>query len=452
MLEIAEQNVLVLGLGVSGRSAANHCAALGARVLAADERSAAAIGDLSDLDERVETALGAAFPDAADFDLVVPSPGVPRERYRERARRVWGDVELLYRSIPVPIVAITGTNGKSTTTALIEAMLRAAGYRVRAAGNIGEPALSLAGAALDFAVIEVSSFQLDTVDTFRPRVAVILNLAPDHLDRHGSFEAYAEAKARILACQRDDDVAVLNFDDEAVRGLAGRARGRVFPFRRDGPLEIGAWLDLDAVALCDEQRRRWRVSLDGMRLEGAHNRENALAALAAVTALGADPERAATALASFSGLPHRVETVATLDGVTWVNDSKATNPGAALRSLASFDAPIVWIAGGRAKGLPLAALAKAAGERARAAVLIGEAAEQLRDALANRIDVRSAASLDEAVSIAAELARPGDVVLLAPACASQDQFRDFAERGERFRAAVARQPGTRTTGADPGAS
>ena len=452
MLEIADQSVLVLGLGVSGRSAANHCAALGARVLAADERSAAAIGDLSDLDERVETALGGAFPDAADFDLVVPSPGVPRERYRERARRVWGDIELLYRSIPIPIVAITGTNGKSTTTALVEAMLLAAGYRVRAAGNIGEPALSLVGAALDFAVLEVSSFQLDTVDAFRPRVAVILNLAPDHLDRHGSFEAYVEAKARILACQRDDDVAVLNYDDEAVRGLAAGASGRVFPFRRDGPLEVGAWLDLDAVALCDEHRQRWRISLDGMRLEGAHNRENVLAALAAVTALGADPEKAASALATFGGLPHRVETVATIGGVTWVDDSKATNPGAALRSLASFDAPIVWIAGGRDKGLPLAALAAFAAKRARAAVVFGEAAERLRNALAERVEIRTAASLDAAVSFAADLARPGDVVLLAPACSSQDQFRDFAERGERFRAAVAELPGADAPGEDRGES
>jgi UDP-N-acetylmuramoylalanine--D-glutamate ligase len=437
MLDLAGNSVLVLGLGVSGRSAANFCVARGARVVAADERPAAEMEGLDRIDRGVELALGAAFPDAADFDLVVPSPGVAPARYAGRARRAWGDVELAFRALGVPLVAVTGTNGKSTTTRLLETLLRGAGLRAAAAGNVGEPALGLVGQALDVAVLEVSSFQLETTVSFAPRVAVILNLSPDHLDRHGSFAAYCEAKGRILAHQRMGDVAVLNFDDPRVRAMADRARARVLPFRTTGPLEQGAWLDGNAVVLREEDGVARRIPFDGLRLAGLHNRENAVAAFAAAWAAGADPERAAPALAGFRGLPHRMEEIARVAGVLFVNDSKATDPGAALRSLASVQAPVIWIAGGRDKGLDFGELAAAAARRARAAVLIGEAAGTLKDALGQSVRTVAAASLEEAVRCAARLAQSGDVVLLAPACASQDQFRDFEERGERFRAAVA---------------
>jgi len=437
MKDLADRRVLVLGLGVSGVSAANFCAERGARVVAADERPARALSGLSDLDARVERVLGRAFPDPADFDLVVPSPGVPRERYADRARRAWGDVELLYRVLAVPILAVTGTNGKSTTTRLAESMLRAAGLRTRAAGNVGAPALGLVGEALDWAVLEVSSFQLETTEEFRPRVAVILNLTPDHLDRHGSFEAYRDAKARILARQEADDVAVLNFDDPAVRDLADACRARVLPFRTAGALSHGAWLDGSCIVIRDGDGPAVRLPLDGLRLSGLHNRENAVAALAAVAAAGADPSKAILALDGFVGLPHRVEEVGRAGGALFVNDSKATNPGAAVQSLRSFPASVIWIAGGRDKGLDFAELAAVAAARVRAAVLIGEATGKLEAALAGRVDVLAAASIEEAVQRAAGLARRGDVVLLSPACASQDQFRDFEERGDRFRVAVA---------------
>jgi UDP-N-acetylmuramoylalanine--D-glutamate ligase len=436
MLELADQRVLVLGLGVSGRSAADFCAARGAQVTAADERGADRVEGLDRLDPRVQRSLGRPFPDPADFDLVVPSPGVPRERYQGRARRVLGDLELAYRALSVPLIAVTGTNGKSTTTLLIEAMLCAAGFRARAAGNVGEPALELVGRALDLAVLEVSSFQLETTERFRPRVAVILNITPDHLDRHGSFDAYAAAKARILANQRADDLAVLNFDDPTVRAMAGETRARVLPFRRSGPLERGVWFDAGAVVLRERDETTIRVPLEGMRLYGAHNRENTAAALAAATGAGADPVKAATALPAFAGLHHRAESVGRVRGVSFVNDSKATNPGAALRALMSFSEPLVWIAGGADKGLDFRELAEVAVGRVRTAVLIGESAAKLEQALAGRVDVRRAPSLEEAVDRAAEAAREGDVVLLSPACASWDQFRDFEERGERFRAAV----------------
>jgi UDP-N-acetylmuramoylalanine--D-glutamate ligase len=346
-------------------------------------------------------------------------------------------VELLYRVLAVPILAVTGTNGKSTTTRLAESMLRAAGLRTRAAGNVGAPALGLVGEALDWAVLEVSSFQLETTAEFRPRVAVILNLTPDHLDRHGSFEAYRNAKARILARQEADDVAVLNFDDPAVRDLADSCRARVLAFRTAGALSHGAWLDGSCIVIRNGDGPAVRLPLDGLRLSGLHNRENAVAALAATAAAGADPAKAILALDGFVGLPHRVEEVGRAGGALFVNDSKATNPGAAVQSLRGFPASVIWIAGGRDKGLDFADLAAVAAARVRAAVLMGEAAGKLEAALAGRVDVHAAASIEEAVQRAAGLARTGDVVLLSPACASQDQFRDFEERGDRFRAAVA---------------
>ena len=441
MLDLSRQRVLVLGLGLSGRSAAAFCAARGARVVAADERPAQALEALDALPAAVERVLGAPFPDPADFDLVVPSPGVPPARYRERARCVWGDIELAYRALSIPLVAVTGTNGKSTTTALTTAMLRAAGLRARSAGNIGTPALDLVGEALDVAVLEVSSFQLEATDAFRPAVAVLLNLTPDHYDRHASFEAYAAAKARVLTEQRADDSAVLNFDDPTVRALADAARAQVVPFRTRGPLERGAWLDAGAIALRLGETPPARLSLDGLRLAGAHNRENVLAALCAAACVGADAEKAMQALGSFEGLPHRTQIVGRCAGVDFVDDSKATNPGAALSSLASFDAPLVWIAGGRDKNLDLSALAGAARQRVRAAVLLGEAAPTLARLLRGHVEVVCVDSIERAVRVAAELAHAGDVVLLSPGCSSHDMFRNFEERGQRFRAAVAALPG-----------
>jgi len=433
---IENQRVLVLGLGVTGCSAANFCIARGASVLAADERGEDEVSELENLDDRVDRVLGEPFPDVRDFDLVIPSPGVAPERYRERAQRVWGDIELAYRSLSAPIIAVTGTNGKSTTVRLLEDLLCAAGARARAAGNLGTPALELVGEPLDFAVLEISSFQLETIETFRPVVAAILNITPDHLDRHGDFNTYASTKGKLLANQRNTDTAVLNFDDPTVAALAEGATARVFPFRTHGPATPGAFLDAGAVVLCKEDAEPIRISLDAMQLAGLHNRENVVAALAVVYAAGVDPVLAADALASFANLPHRCEFVREVGGVRYINDSKATNPGAAIRSLEGFPQDLVWIAGGRDKSLAFEELADAAVKRVRAVVLIGESAKKLEAALAGRVDVRTVASLEDAVQSASQIAQPGDVVLLAPACASHDQFRDFQERGERFRTAV----------------
>jgi UDP-N-acetylmuramoylalanine--D-glutamate ligase len=304
------------------------------------------------------------------------------------------------------------------------------------AGNVGTPALSLVGQPLDVAVLEVSSFQLETTERFRPAVAVVLNVTPDHLDRHHTIESYVSAKARILAHQRAEDWAVLNEADEWYSLFRDAARGRVLPFRAIGVPTLGAGIDAGSLIVrptADAPTQRFAFD---WREPGVHNRENAIAAAAAVFALGAPLGRALAALPSFRPLPHRTEVVARARGVTWVDDSKATNPGAALRALEGFAEPIVWIAGGRAKGLDLGPLARAARARVRAAVLIGESAAQLEQGLRGGPVVHREATIEDAVRRAGAIARPGDVVLLAPGCSSHDQFANFEERGRRFAAAA----------------
>jgi UDP-N-acetylmuramoylalanine--D-glutamate ligase len=430
MVELDGKRVLVLGAGISGTSAAAFCARQGADVVLADEGEAR----LEPLPRGVETRLGQPFPDPAAFDLVVPSPGVPPARYRGRARRVWGDIELAYRALAVPIVAVTGTNGKSTTVRLLEAMLRAAGLRARAGGNVGDAALGLVGEPLDVAVLEVSSFQLETIESFRPRVAMLLNLTPDHLDRHGDLAGYLAAKARIFENQTREDVAILNADP-ALDALASGLRARVLRFAARGAVERGAGWDGDAVCL-RTGGAPLRIPLEGLPRPSGPLRENLLAALLAVTALGAEPTKALAALDRFQALPHRTELVAERGGVRWVNDSKATNPGATLPALAFETRPVLWIAGGKDKGLDYAELAHANLSHVRRALLIGAAAGRIADALAGRVALEIVGTLEAAVARAAELARPGDVVLLSPACASFDQFRNFEHRGDRFRELV----------------
>jgi len=405
-------------------------------VVAADERPADALAHIDEFGPGITVRCGEALPDATDFDLVVPSPGIPRERYAARARQVCGDIELTYRAIQVPVVAVTGTNGKSTTTVLLQALLESAGLRAAAAGNLGEPSLSLVGKPLDIAVLEVSSFQLEAVDLFRPAVAVVLNITPDHLDRHGSLHAYTEAKARILEAQTATDAAVLNADDPLVRPFAERTAGRVFFFSRQQPQEQGAWIEGGDVLLNDGRQVR-RVGLRDLPLAGHHNRDNAAMALCAVLALGADIDQAAAALPRFRGLPHRAEVVAEMNGVRFIDDSKATNPGAAARALEGHDGRVVWIAGGRDKGLDFAPLGPPASRYVRTALLIGEAAGALDASLPADVARERCATLEDAVTRAGDLAESGDVVLLAPACASFDQFRDFAERGLAFQRAAA---------------
>jgi UDP-N-acetylmuramoylalanine--D-glutamate ligase len=431
-VNLSGKKVLIMGLGISGRSAANFCAERGASVVACDE---AEVGNLAELLPGIDVQTGGPLPDPADFDLVVPSPGIPNARYRDRARAAVGDIELAGSFLKIPIIAVTGTNGKSTTVELLEAMLRAAGFRARAAGNLGHPALALVGEALDFAVLEVSSFQLEAVDAFRPRVSVILNVSPDHLDRHGDLESYAGTKERIFENQGPGDTLVVNFDDPRLAPLASNGKVEVVGFSRLRPVARGVFLDGTSLVVQGSDGIQ-RFPTDELRLAGVHNLENLLAAVAVLFALGIDLAAAMAALVDFRGLPHRCETVGTIRGVTYVNDSKATNVGAAQRSLESFSGRLIWIAGGRDKGLDFGELAKTAAERVAIALVFGEAASSLEELLSGRVETERFSNLNDAVLGAATRAKAGDVVLLAPACASFDQFRNFEERGEAFRSAV----------------
>ena len=412
--ELAGRRVLVVGLARSGAAAAEALLAHGVQVVGFDRNEALDTGRLRE--RGVEVHLGREEETLLQgIDLVVKSPGVPGETLLVSSARalsvpVWSEIELGARLLPNPILGVTGTNGKTTTTELLGAVFRSARMPVEVAGNVGRPLTSLVGSASPEAwvVCELSSFQLEDVETLRPRVAVLLNLEPDHLDRHGSFEAYADVKLRVFERQGAEDTAVV---PRAFGSIPGG--GRRVSFAADD--------ELPAEPL----------------VPGPHNRENAAAATAAARAAGIDDAAIADALRTFEGVPHRIELVRELRGTRYVNDSKATNVAAALRALASFpDARLHVILGGRGKHESYAPLG-AAFKDGDTAYLVGEAAEEIAQALGVAgVPFIHAGALENAVEQAAEAAAPGDVVLLSPACASFDQFRDFEARGDAFRTLV----------------
>jgi UDP-N-acetylmuramoylalanine--D-glutamate ligase len=376
--------------------------------------------------------------------LVVTSPGVPRDvLFLKRARAegipVAGEVELAYWCSEVSYVAVTGSNGKSTTAALLGALLREAGIPSTVAGNIGVPLCDVApGLPADhWVVAEISSFQLETTNAFRPRVGALLNLSPNHLDRHPDLEDYYATKLRLFAAQEPGDWAVLNADDPEVLARAGALRARQVHFSRQGPVADGAFAGEGQIVLARGGRGRPVAPLAALRLPGAHNLENALAAVAAAAAAGAPAGAMARGLAAFTGLEHRLEAVATLGGVRYVNDSKGTTVDAVRRSLESFPGGILWIAGGKDKGADFRPLLPVVRRQVKMVVLIGEARAKIQAHLAGACPMVEAASMEEAVRAAAARAVAGDVVLLSPGCASFDMFRDFEDRGAAFKAAVA---------------
>lgn len=454
MKELRGKKVLVIGLGKSGLAAAKFCATAGARVVASDAKSAGelrgATKSLAGLP--IEFVFGACDPDAqGDFDMVVVSPGVPYDlpglsKARSEGVPVLGEMELAVRSIDRPIVAVTGTNGKSTTTALIGHLLKSAGMRACVAGNIGTPLLDVLDEArrADAVVLEVSSFQIETTPSLAPAIAVFLNATPDHLDRHRSFGAYVECKSRLFSQAAEGGWGVYNAADEVVSQAVMTSRCKLAPFDATGRFMSSrnsrgssgarAWFEDWSLWVQSEGGARNRYPLKRVRLTGAHNRENMLAALVACEIMGAGP--LAAGLESFEGLPHRMEFVCEHDGVRYYDDSKATNVGAAIRAIEDCAEPVILIAGGRAKGAEFSLLAEASRGRVREAVLIGEAANRIEEAFASCVKTRRANSMDEAVRLACRAAGPGDVVLLSPACSSLDMFRDYAERGDEFAKAV----------------
>ncbi len=436
--------VHVLGLGLSGRAAAELLLGRGVEVVASDRRGAAelelgALAGAAGLELRLGRDEEAP---AAGVDAVVVSPGVgPQHPLIAAARRagvpVVAEVELAFAFLDGPVAAVTGSNGKSTTTAMAGALLAGAGFAVEVCGNIGRPlAAAVAGPPGRLFVVELSSFQLETIERFRPRAAALLNLSPDHLDRHGDLAGYLAAKRRIFENQRAEDVAVLNASDPPVAATPVAARRRHFALA--GPVEDGCALEEERVIERAPGERP--VELFGradVPLPGPHNVENAMAAALLARALGARAEALAPALAAFRGLPHRLERVAERDGVVFFDDSKGTNVGATLRSLEGFaDRSVHLILGGRNKGADLALLAPVVAAKARRVYLIGEAADELERALAGTVELTRSGTLAAAVEEAARRARAGECVLLSPACASFDQFRDFVDRGRSFQGLV----------------
>ncbi len=441
-LDIRGRQVLVVGLGRSGKAAAEWLSSRGGRVTGGDLRPEADFppADLEALrSSGVRLELGGH--DAATFlnaDFIVISPGVPLdlEPLRAAAERgvpVLGEMELASRFLELPMAGVTGTNGKSTVTELTGEMLRITGRRVFVGGNIGTPLMDLVNErdACDCGVIEVSSFQLDTLESFHPEVSVILNVSPDHLDRYEDYEAYAQSKLRIFRHQRPGGGVVLNDDDPRLRSVEPDRRLRVLRYGREQAPGRAAWLSGNRIMVRDGGRVE-AVSLDRFALPGRHNRENAMAAVLAARFMGAGPEAVQQALDTFRGLSHRLELVCEGDGVAVYDDSKATNVDAAVRAVESFERPLVLIAGGRHKGADYAPLVQAAGARVKAAVLLGEAKPLLAEAFHGVLPCLEAGTMEEAVSLALARTGPGDAVLLAPACSSFDMFTDYAHRGRVF--------------------
>ncbi len=443
-----DKKVLVVGAGKSGLAVSFFLARRGAQVTLADEKDVElpAVAEASLKSLNAELCFG-CYPEVSrgSFALVVLSPGVPLNSPPVKAARragipVTGELELAFRFLAAPLVAITGTNGKTTTTALTGEIFRGAGYKTVVAGNIGVPLIEKVEICEPdgVAVAEVSSFQLETVSSFKPKACAILNITPDHLDRHGSLENYIDVKARIFANQGPADFTVLNYDDHAVRSLGKRTPGKAIYFSRRERLSEGVWVEDGEIVAGFNGTQRGICRAGEVGIPGAHNLENALAASALALALGVSEQSIAGALRSFKGVAHRLEFVAEIGGVRYINDSKGTNPDAAMRALDAYDCPIVLIAGGKNKGSDFTELAAKIKEKVRALVLVGQSAGLIEAAVRAEgfREIYRAKSFEEAVLAAHRAARPGEVVLLSPACASWDMFNNFEERGDLFKKLV----------------
>ena len=442
---MAGLRVTVAGAARSGRAAAQLLARRKASVTLSETKAEIQDADaLTRLGIELETG-GHQVNTFAGADLVVLSPGVPPDQPAIEAARaqgvpVIGELELASRWLAGRIVAITGTKGKSTTTELTGRMLEAGGHRVVVGGNIGAPlSAQVEGSTPDtWHVIEASSFQLEQIDSFHPFIAVMLNFSPDHLDRHLDLAAYRAAKARIFENQRETDWAVVNADDPQVLAMARASRASKRMFARQSDIAEGTAIDSGWIVDLSGTSARQLVPLEAVRLIGPHLVDDVMAAATVAALAGVAPAAMTAAVDAFGGLEHAMELVADRGGVRYVNDSKATNVEAAVRSVESFETGVVPIMGGRFKGGDLRRLREPLARRARAVVAIGEAAPLFEEALRGTVPVRVARSLGEAVALATDLARPAGVVLLAPACASFDMFADYAERGRRFKEEVAR--------------
>ena len=449
MMELKGKKVLVVGLGKSGLAAAIFLRHQGALVTVSDVRSAEALArDIPALlDEGIMVEAGGhGLLTFRRQDLIVVSPGVPLDtpelaQVRSFGLPVIGELELAAHFLKGKILAITGSNGKTTTTSLLGEILIAAGLKTLVGGNIGVPVVDLIVPSTDdtWSVLEVSSFQLESTVDFHPDIAVILNITPDHLDRHGSFENYIRAKERIMAAQSPSDAVVLNADNEPAAQAATRANARIYWFSIEHEVGQGAWVDSGYIVYrANREAEIERVlPLSKIPLKGEHNVENILAAVCAARQAGVSADVIGRAIESFKAVEHRLEFVATVNGVDYYNDSKATNVDATAKAVAAFSSGIHLILGGKDKNSDYTQLADLLRERVRAVYTIGAAASIIESQLRGTVSLHSCLSLDHAVSAAASAARPGEVVLLAPACSSYDQFENYEQRGRVFKQLVA---------------
>lgn len=445
-MDVQGKKITVIGLGKSGFSAAKWLSRQGADVTVSDVKEAGELdpgvtGELVRLGVTLQTG-GHGRETLLGSDLIVVSPGVPHDMEplsaaRSRGIPILGELELASRWIDIPLLAVTGTNGKSTVTSLLGSLVRNAGYKTFVGGNIGTPLIDYVadGEKADFAVVEVSSFQLDTAERFSPHIALLLNITPDHLDRYRGYEEYERSKLSIFRNQGPGHFAILNDDDE-----------RLSRFEPSGPavLRYGmehrenrhAWVEGDRLLALGMDGKRVPFDLKDFALPGRHNRENLMGVVLAGMALGIEHGVIRETIRSFRGLPHRIERVGRFKGVSFYDDSKATNVDAALRSILSFEGQVVLIAGGRHKGADYGPLVSAAKGRVRKAVLMGESTSLMAEAFRGEVPFELAQDMQDAVSRAFSSARRDDVVLLAPACSSFDMYRDYAQRGRVFRQAV----------------
>ncbi len=444
-IELRKMRLLVVGLARTGVATALFCAKHNAIVTATEARTEDELGDAPAKLREAGVTLELGGHTEKTYlaqDLIVPSPGVPADdpflqTARSKGITVWSEIELAYRFLEGKLIGITGSNGKTTTTTLVHHILESAGIPTFLAGNVGTPLIScVEGMKSDtVTVAELSSFQLELIEKFRPDIGLFLNLTPDHLDRHKTMEAYADSKARIFENQTELDAAVLNADDPPTVLYAPK-KPQVFWFSRKLRVEQGACLSGDDIIIVHHAKEEFVMKRAEIPLAGAHNVENVLAAVTAARLAGVDTAAIAQAVRSFAGVEHRLEFVAEIAGVRYYNDSKATNVDATLKALDAFPGRILIILGGKDKGSDYTVLQKPLREKAILALLIGAAADKIEKQIAGSVAIERASTLDRAVEIAAHAAQPGDIVLLAPACASFDQFQNYEQRGRVFKELV----------------
>ena len=446
IMDLKGKTVLVVGLARTGVAAVRFLRGRGAKVKVSEAKPAeeleGSLKILRDLPVRWELG-GHTLPFFLEADLIVVSPGVPMDlkplaKARSKGIPVISEVELAFRFLRRPMIAVTGTNGKTTTTTLIGEMLRASGKRAFVGGNIGTPLIEYVETEQkdEWVVAEISSFQLEGIEKFQPTIGILLNITEDHLDRYPNFLEYIRAKGRIFANQGKEDYALLNADDPITFQFAHQVKSQVILFSAQRPVPVGGFLEKGAILFQGTDGKRERFGLDRLKIKGAHNLENLMAAIIACRICGCPREAVQKVIDEFQGIEHRLEWVRDIDGVSFFNDSKGTNVGSVVKSIMSFQKPILLIAGGRDKGGDYSPLKKLIAEHVKGMALIGEAKERMWAALGGLTETVKVGTLEEAVHWAFSKAAPGEVVLLSPACSSFDMFENFQERGKRFKSIV----------------